>query len=168
MAIVLNPELDLILEKEVDVTPTQLWHAWTTPEHLKKWFCPLPWKTVDCEIDLRLGGIFKTVMESPEGQQFPGTGCYIEIVPNHKLTWTNALLPGFRPAESLSHNPEHECSDLIFTASIVLTPTKLGTQYTAYVMHQNAKARQRHEEMGFAQGWSAVLDQLVAEIKRAG
>lgn len=84
MAIVFNPELDLILQREVDVTPEQIWHAWTTPEHLMKWFCPLPWKTVACEIDLKPGGIFRTVMQSPEGQQFPNIGCYLEVIPNKK------------------------------------------------------------------------------------
>ena len=45
-----------------------VWKAWTMPEHLKKWFTPAPWQTVECEIDLRPGGIFRTVMRSPEGQ----------------------------------------------------------------------------------------------------
>jgi uncharacterized protein YndB with AHSA1/START domain len=58
----------------------------------------LPWKTKDCEIDLRQGGIFRTTMQSPEGGEFPGTGCYLEIVPAEKLVWTNALLPGYRPS----------------------------------------------------------------------
>lgn len=42
----------------------------------------MPWKTVNCEIDLRVGGIFRTVMQSPEGQQFDNAGCYLEIIPN--------------------------------------------------------------------------------------
>lgn len=81
MAIAINPELDLVLEKEVDVLPEEIWHAWTTPEHLKQWFCPLPWKTIDCEIDLKPGGLFRTIMQSPEGQQFPNCGCYLEVIP---------------------------------------------------------------------------------------
>jgi uncharacterized protein YndB with AHSA1/START domain len=167
MAYSINPELDLILEREVDVTPEEIWHAWTTPEHLKKWFCPLPWKTVACEIDLKPGGLFYTVMESPEGQQYPNSGCYLEVIPNKKLTWTNALEPGFRPAKVPEQSPGHECAELMMTASIVLEPIAHGTRYIAYALHPDAASRQRHEAMGFEQGWSMVLDQLVAEIKRS-
>ena len=72
-----DPKLDLMFERLIDVPRELVWKAWTTPEYLKKWFCPLPWKTIECEIDLRAGGIFSTVMSSPEGQKFPGVGCYL-------------------------------------------------------------------------------------------
>jgi uncharacterized protein YndB with AHSA1/START domain len=39
-----------------------------------KWVTPAPWKTVDCEIDLRHGGIFRAVMRSPEGQDMDSSG----------------------------------------------------------------------------------------------
>ena len=52
-----DPKLDLVLERVVDVAPTLVWAAWTRPEYLKQWFTPAPWQTVDCEIDLRPGGI---------------------------------------------------------------------------------------------------------------
>jgi Activator of Hsp90 ATPase homolog 1-like protein len=64
-----DPKLDLVFERIVDVPRELIWTAWTTPEQLKQWFTPAPWKTVDCE----------------------------EIVENEKLVWTNALVPGFRP-----------------------------------------------------------------------
>ncbi len=41
--------------------------AWTVPAHLIKWFTLRPWSTVECEPDLRPGGVFNTVMQSPEG-----------------------------------------------------------------------------------------------------
>ena len=167
MFLALNPELDLVLQREVDVTPEEIWHAWTTPEHLKKWFCPSPWKTVDCEIDLKPGGLFRTVMKSPEGQQFPNIGCYLEVIPNQKLTWTNAMEPGFRPVKVPEQLPGHECAEFFMTASLLLEATPTGTKYTAYVLHADAASKQRHEAMGFQSGWSTVLDQLVAEIKRA-
>jgi DNA-binding transcriptional ArsR family regulator len=88
----------LVLERIVDVSPELVWMAWTQPEHLKKWFTPAPWTTVDCEIDLRPGGIFRTVMRSPEGQDFPNLGCYLEVVPHQKLVWTDVLEAHFRPA----------------------------------------------------------------------
>lgn len=167
MALAFNPELDLMLAREVDVTPEEIWQAWTTPEHLKQWFCPLPWKTVACDINLQPGGLFRTVMQSPEGQQFTNSGCYLELLPNKKLSWTNALQPGFRPAPVPEQAPGHECAALVITASIVLAPTVRGTLYTAYALHADTASRQRHAEMGFEQGWSIVLDQLVATIKQS-
>lgn len=152
-----NPKLDLVLQRVVDVEPQLVWRAWTDPEELKKWFTPRPWTTTECEIDLRPGGIFRTVMRSPEGQEFPYAGCYLEVVDTRKLVWTNLLLAGFRPAPS--------SEPVGFTATISLEPHEGGTRYTALVMHKDEASRQKHDEMGFAQGWSTVLDQLVALAK---
>ena len=60
--------LDLELTRFTKVPRALLWRCWTEPEHLMPWFCPLPWKTIDCEIDLRPGGVFRTTMLSPEGK----------------------------------------------------------------------------------------------------
>jgi uncharacterized protein YndB with AHSA1/START domain len=155
----IDPKTDLVLERVVDVPPELVWKAWTTPEHLMKWFTPAPWKTVGCEIDLRPGGKFHTVMESPEGQQFPNTGCYLEVVPNTKLIWTGALLPGYRPANLSAEVP------FVFTAVIEMQSQGTGTKYTATVLHGNAEGRSKHEAMGFHKGWGTALDQLVALAK---
>lgn len=160
-----DPALDLVLERIVDLPRERIWTAWTTPEHLKKWFTPAPWKTVDCEIDLRPGGMLRTVMQSPEGQQFPSAGCFLEIVPNERLVWTSALEPGYRPAKRTA-TPGHECDELIFTASITLEAQGNGTKYTACVMHDDAQSCKKHAAMGFHEGWGKAFDQLV-EVVRA-
>ncbi len=161
-----NPELDLMFERIVDVPRELVWAAWTTPELLKKWFCPLPWKTVDCEIALRPGGIFRTMMQSPEGQDFPGLGCYLEVIPNEKLTWTNALESGFRPAKQTAESLEPTSVEFVFTAVISLESHKKGTKYTALVIHATEAARIQHEKMGFEEGWGTALNQMVAMIKK--
>ena len=160
-----NPELDLQFERIVDVPCEKIWAAWTTPKLLMPWFCPLPWKTIACEIDLRAGGIFRTVMQSQEGQQFPNSGCYLEVIPNEKLVWTNAMEPGFRPAKQAVANPDHPSEEFMMTATILLEPVASGTKYTAHVMHANKEARIQHEQMGFKEGWGTCLDQLVASLK---
>ena len=160
-----NPELDLQFERIVDVPLEKIWAAWTTPKLLMPWFCPLPWKTIACEIDLRPGGIFRTVMQSPEGQKFPNSGCYLEVIPNEKLVWTNAMEPGFRPAKQAVANLDHPCEGFMMTATILLEPVASGTKYTAHVMHANKEARIQHEQMGFKDGWGTCLDQLVASLK---
>ena len=149
-----DPKLDLVLERVVDVPRELVWAAWTRPEHLRKWFTPAPWTVADCEIDLRPGGIFRTVMRSPEGKEFPNIGCYLEVVPNERLVWTDALLPGYRPAE----NP-------FMTAIITLESQGNGTRYTAVAIHRDDAGRKKHEDMGFYQGWGKALDQLVAHVK---
>ena len=158
----IDPRLDLVLERVVDISAELIWAAWTTEEHIKHWFTPAPWQTVDCEIDLVPGGIFRTVMRSPEGQDFPNLGCFLEIVPNEKLVWTNTLQPGYRPAELQS---EHPCDTFFMTAIIALERQGEGTKYIAVVRHGNEAACQAHREMGFHEGWGKALDQLVAYMK---
>ena len=158
-----NPKLDLVLERVVDVSRDRVWAAWTKPEHLKKWFTPAPWTTVGCEIDLRPGGIFQTVMRSPEGQETSSAGCYLEIVPNEKLVWTSALGPSFRP--NIKTTATGSCEELYFTAVILLEAQGARTKYTAIVLHGDEATAKRHEEMGFYQGWGTTLDQLVALAK---
>ncbi|MEP7155261.1 MAG: SRPBCC family protein [Betaproteobacteria bacterium] len=159
-----DPKLDLVLERVVDVPPELVWAAWTEPEHLMHWFTPLPWKTVACKIDLRPGGLFHTVMESPEGKQFPSDGCYLAVEPNRMLAWTNVLAPGFRPTDPAA-NRQKDCFKIFFTAVISLEPHGAGTKYTALVMHRDEQERNQHEKMGFNDGWGTALDQLVAYMK---
>jgi uncharacterized protein YndB with AHSA1/START domain len=154
-----DSRLDLQFERIIDVPKELVWKAWTSPEHLKPWFCPLPWTTIDCEIDLRPGGIFRTVMLSPEGQEYPNIGCYLEVVENEKLVWTSALGPGFRPAPAATREGT---VDFLFTASIQLATHAGGTKYTATVIHADVAGCKKHAEMGFHEGWGKALDQLVA------
>ena len=93
-----NPLLDLELNVDVPLTPEQLFDGWTNPETLKKWFCPRPWKVIECTIDLRPGGLFANVMQSPEGQTMPeNRGCYLLIERPTRLVWTGILSEDFRP-----------------------------------------------------------------------
>lgn len=160
MSRTIDPKLDLVLERVVDVPPELVWAAWTKPEHLKKWFTPEPWKTVEAEVDLRPGGKFRTLMRGPEGQEHNNIGCYLEVVPNERLVWTDALLPGFRPSPGGT-----SCGPFQFTAIILLEPLGKGTKYTAIAMHKDEDGRKQHEAMGFHEGWGTTLDQLVALAK---
>lgn len=152
-----NPELDLVLERTVDVAPELVWKAWTTPELIVRWFAPKPWSTSSCEIDLQPGGRFHTVMRSPEGEEFPNDGCILVVEEGSTLVFTSALGPGFRPQVAEDGFP--------FTAVVRIAPDGAGTRYTATAIHADASARKQHEDMGFAEGWGAALDQLVDVVK---
>ncbi len=157
----IDPKLDLMLERVIDVPRELVWKAWTTPEYVTKWFTPAPWQTVDCEIDLRPGGGFYFVMRSPEGEDYPYQCCYLEVVEEERLVWTDALAPGYRP----SSRPSNNMLGSFFTAMILLEPHGSGTKYTAIALHPTEAGRKQHEEMGFHDGWGAALDQLVEFVK---
>jgi uncharacterized protein YndB with AHSA1/START domain len=152
-----NPALDLVLERTIPVPPERVWAAWTEPELLMQWFTPAPWKTVAVDVDVRPGGRCVTTMESPEGDQYPNTGCYLQVEPNRLLVFTSLMTDDFRPA------PSTGAGDLGFTARVEIEPSPGGgTRYRAIAMHANEDAYRQHADMGFAEGWGAALDQLVA------
>jgi uncharacterized protein YndB with AHSA1/START domain len=156
-----DPKLDLVLQRVVDVSPSLLWECWTKPKHLVKWFTPAPWKTIKAEVDLQPGGRFHFVMQSPEGENFPNTGCFLEVVKNERLAWTNALQPGYRPAVLGSGE-----FDFPFTAVVSFRKQGKGTKYTALAIHRDEAATKVHAKMGFHDGWGKALDQLVALAKK--
>ena len=147
--------LDLVLTRVVKLPRALIWKCWTEPEHLMPWFTPAPWKTIDCEIDLRPGGIFRSTMLSPEGQKFPNIGCYLEVVRHERLVWTDTLLPGYRP----SLKP-------FFTAVLTFEDHPDGTKYVARAMHKDDADKQKHADMGFEHGWGKAFDQLVEYAAR--
>jgi uncharacterized protein YndB with AHSA1/START domain len=152
-----NPSLDLVLERNIDVSPERVWAAWTEPELLVQWFTPAPWSTESVDIDLRPGGRCVTTMKSPEGELFPNVGCYIHVEPHRLLVFTSVMTEDFRPV-----TPENGAG-LGFTARIEIEPTPTGgTRYRAIAMHANEADAKQHSDMGFTDGWGAALDQLVA------
>jgi uncharacterized protein YndB with AHSA1/START domain len=157
--VTIDPKLDLVLERDIDIPRELVWKCWTVPEHLMKWFTPAPWQTIACAIDLRPGGIFHTTMRGPEGQEFPNAGCYLEVIENERLVWTTTLGPGFRPSDPVSCGPFH------MTGIVQLEPKGRGTKYTAMALHGTEDAAKQHAAMGFEEGWGTALDQLVAHAK---
>ncbi len=155
-----DPQCDLLLERLVDVPVELVWKAWTEPEHLKAWFAPKPFETVECEIDLRPGGIFRTVMRGPDGTEFADDtgGCYLEVEAPHRLVWTSALGPGYRPQQVPGEG------EFQFTAELTFEAVGEGTRYSVRAIHATREDAEAHEEMGFSGGWSTALDQLVAHM----
>lgn len=148
---VLDPAFDLMVERVVPVSAERAWTAWTDPAHLRRWYAPAPGVISECEIDLRPGGVFRFVPRQPDGVENPFTCCYLEVVPFRRLVWTDALLPGYRPAPGG-----------FFTAVMTLVPDGDATRCRTVAMHRTEADRGHHEAMGFHDGWGTVLDQLAA------
>src|SRR3954447_21065847 len=73
---------ELVLTRLIDAQRAKLFRCWTEPSLLKQWFAPPPYTVPVAEVDLRVGGANKMVMKSPDGQEIPCPGTYLEIVPD--------------------------------------------------------------------------------------
>ena len=140
---------ELVLVRLIDAPPEKVFRAWTDPVLLKQWFCPKPWTVASAELDVRPGGASVIVMRSPEGQEFPNSGVYLEVVKNERLVFTDAYTKAWEPSEKP------------FMTGIITFENEGGkTKYTARVLHWSVADRKTHEEMGFHEGWSKATDQL--------
>jgi uncharacterized protein YndB with AHSA1/START domain len=152
-------DTDLMLERTLDAPLDLVWKAYTDPDHLKRWFAPRPYEISEIELDLRPGGIFRIRMVGPDGfDTGHGTpSCVLEVVDKERLVWTSALGPQYRPNESGGEG----CESFPMTAVVSFADAGGGkTRYKAVALHKDAADRDRHEKMGFHEGWGTTADQL--------
>lgn len=146
-----NKDLDLTLDLVIAAPREKVWQALTQPELIKQWFAPKPYTTPDCRVDLRCGGEFYTLMQSPDGEQYPNSGCFTQVCEPEVLGWTDALSTDFRPV-----------AQSFMSVQIRLSDHENVTGYHVHVMHKNSDDKQRHESMGFVEGWTQCAKQLEA------
>jgi uncharacterized protein YndB with AHSA1/START domain len=152
----LNPELDLTISRVIKAPRRLVWSAWTDPASFAQWWIPAPAKCKVVEMELRPGGSFVTEMSENGGAFGPHlSGCFLEIVDGERIVFTDTLVGGWRPAEQS-----------FMTADIMLRDHPMGTDYVAHVMHKNNADRNKHEEMGFYDGWGTVVGQLAVLVEQ--
>lgn len=142
---------DLSISRLIKAPPAAVWRAWAEAEHFDKWWIPHPMECRSVKHDVRSGGGFETLMREGDGVWQPHLeGCFLEVVPEQRLVFTTQLAEGWRPIEPW----------LALIAVIGFAPEEGGTRYFAEVMHKTPEDAAKHAEMGFAEGWGTVIDQL--------
>ena len=145
-----SSDRELLLTRVIDASRERVSRVWTT--RLPEWWGPHGMTIPVCEMDLRPGGSFRTVMRAPDGTEYPTQGVFLEVVPNERIVFTDAFGAGWEPAP-----------DILFTAITTFEALPGGkTKYTARALHWTVTNREKHEQMGFHQGWGESLDRLVA------
>ena len=146
-----SAEHELVLTRLLNAPREKVYRCWTEEEHVVKWFAPKPWTTPCAKLDVRAGGSMIVTMRSPEGQDYPANGVYLEVIPNQKLVWTDAYTSAWVP----SAKP-------FFTAILTFADEGGKTRYTATARHWNVDDKTAHEKMGFHDGWGTCASQLEA------
>jgi uncharacterized protein YndB with AHSA1/START domain len=138
------------LERTIAAQRETVFDAWLTADVLKRWWpAGSDWETPIAQVDARVGGKLQLVMRSPDGEEFGGTGEFIEIERPERLvyswTWdghgahqgTNLVEVEFRGAGD-------------GTTLVVLTNRGLHDE----------EAKRAHRE-----GWQASLDNLERVVR---
>jgi len=138
-----EPEnITLVVRRTIQATARELFAAWTTPEHLERWWGPHPVKCAGAEIDLRVGGAYRIANQLPDGTLLWIFGEFEVVDPPFRLVYTWRTDPHSEVPErvSVQFEPHGEATEVI-------------------VIHEripNPAASARHE-----QGWVGCLDGLV-------
>lgn len=146
---------DLHLHRILRAPRSAVWRCWTDPEHLPRWFAPKPVVTRVRALDLRPGGAFQIEMFMDGRSLGSEPGCFLEVIPEERLTWTSALGPDFRPVDGAG-------APFLFTATLTFADHPEGTDYRVVARHKDDASAAKHEAMGFSEGWGTVADQLGA------
>lgn len=144
----MNDAHQLSVTRYIAAPPGTVWQVITG--RLEEWWCPVPWRTEIVEHDWRPGGRMATTMLGPDGERHASEGVFLEVVPHVRFVFTDAFRIGWVPQEAF------------MVGTLALSPEGPGTRYTASARHWTAEAMERHRDMGFEAGWSAVADQLAA------
>jgi uncharacterized protein YndB with AHSA1/START domain len=152
-----DPALDLTLQRVIRAPRRDVWRAWTEPALLERWWIPAPMVTRVDRLEVRPGGGFVTRM-SEDGDAFvPHTdGVFLLVEEHRRLVFTNVIDSAWRPA-----SPE----PVSMTAEIVLDEHPDGTEYRAILRHGDPAHRDRHEQLGFFDGWGSVTAALAALVE---
>ena len=136
----------LTIKRRIAAPPAKVFAAWTDPKKITQWFGPDPCEMISAEADARVGGRYRMVFRTPDGEEHDVSGTYSDVVPDQKLTfsWMWRTMP-----ERASQ------------VTITLKPDGDGTILTLF--HEqffDEPARDRHHA-----GWSGTIEKLARYLE---
>jgi uncharacterized protein YndB with AHSA1/START domain len=143
--VTLPTDEQILIAREFDAPKHLVYEAWTTPELVKRWWNAKRGEVTLAEVDLRVGGKWRYVMETEDGFEVGFHGEYREIVPNERLVAT----------EVYEGMPEEEAVN-----TLTLTEVDGRTTLTILVQHTTKEHRDAHINSGMEAGMQDALDLL--------
>jgi uncharacterized protein YndB with AHSA1/START domain len=131
----------LTLKRRLEAPPGKVYEAWTDPDKIMRWWGPERAEPLRAEADTRVGGRFRVIFRTPDGEEHDVSGVYREVVPDEKLVFTWAWRT----------TPERE-------SLVTLTFKRDGDGTLLTLLHEqffDEIARDNH-----GTGWTGALDKL--------
>ncbi|HET6449054.1 MAG TPA: SRPBCC family protein [Conexibacter sp.] len=151
--VTLPTDEQILIVRAFDAPRDLVYRAWTEPELVRRWWHANRGEIVSIEIDLRIGGSWRYVMVTPDGQEVAFHGKYREIVPSERLVSTE-VYEGMPDAQAVTTVTFTEEADGRTTATLL-------------VQHERKEHRDAHVESGMEDGLQDALDlleQVAAEL----
>lgn len=79
---------ELLISRTFDAPASLVFALWTDPAHFRNWMGPESFVCKHAEIDLRVGGAYRAMIEAADGDESWFAGVYREIVPHERLVFT--------------------------------------------------------------------------------
>lgn len=148
MEIATDDKTSLQIRRVYKAAVAAVYAAWTDPEQMKHWMGPSDdFGESEVTMDVRVGGHYRIVMHSPDGEVHRVGGVFREVVPNKKLVYTWAW----------ESTPERES-----LVALEFKPSGQGTELVlAHQRFADPQARDKHQE-----GWNGCLDRLGRFLSR--
>ena len=147
-------ELEIVMQRTFDAPRQHVFDAWTQPELLQQWLGVRGgWTMPVCEIDLRVGGVYRYVWRNEGGDEMGVRGEYRKIVAPECIVCTEVFDDPWYAGEALITN--------------VLEEADGATLCTLTMRYESKETRDMvlasPMESGVAEGY-LVLDKLLIEI----
>jgi uncharacterized protein YndB with AHSA1/START domain len=149
--VTLPTDEQILITREFDAPKHLVWHAFTTPELVKRWWNAKRGEMTVAEIDLQVGGKWRYVMVTDDGFEVAFHGEYREIVPGERIVSTETY-------EGVPEGVSEEDATTINTASFEETGGR--TTLTILVQARNKESRDAIVESGMEDGLQDALDLL--------
>ena len=146
--VTLPTDEQILITREFDAPKELVWKAWTTPELVKRWWHANRGEMTVAEIDLRVGGTWRSVSVTPDGFEVAFHGEYREVVPNERLVST----------EAFEGVPDPDANATVNTATF--TEADGRTTLTILVEAPNKEIRDAIIDSGMEAGMQDALDLL--------
>ncbi|PQA87751.1 SRPBCC family protein [Hyphococcus luteus] len=135
-----------------------VWKVWTDPEHLKQWWGPFGPERTSCMMDFRVGGEFRVLMKTPEGEVAPAAGEFLEIVEPERIVYEGE--PQAPTACGCGLPPKSRVTVLFEALAAAKTRLVIETVFP------DADALEAANASGFSASWNRTLDEMGPYLER--
>ena len=141
----------ILITREFDAPRHLVYRAMTEPELVKRWWHAKRGRVIVVEIDLRVGGKWRSVMVTDDGMEVGFHGEYREIVPDERIVTTEVY-------EGLPEGVSEEDAGTLNTTTFAETDGR--TTLTLLIQATSKVSRDAIIESGMESGLQDALDLL--------